>query len=117
MRMRQAAAAFGSWTDLVERRRFARQFLERLVGRWSNMETAGGFSRWRAYLQILDQEEASRELGAQLQRAREQRIRNIILKIKNRASAVAFDGWAGAVRERKEHRILVSRCLSKFEFS
>ena len=53
--------------------------------------------------------------AAEAEKVKQQRIRNILLKIKNRAAAQAFDGWGDAVSTLVRNRIAVQRCLAKMK--
>ena len=61
LKNRALAAAYASWLDLVELRKFARRFLQAMVGRWQNAELAGSMNSWRAYVHQCKEAESMAE--------------------------------------------------------
>ena len=113
--MRQAAAAFEGWIDLAYRRRFARNFMNKLLGRWKNREIGRGFAGWKAYLHRLDLHQQELQRQADEEARKERLMNNIIQRMKNRKLSVAFETYKHFVEEKKRIRVLLHRAAMKMK--
>ena len=49
---------------------------------------------------------------AEREKIKQQRVRNIVLRIKNRTTSVAVETWKSTVAEIKRHRVLLARAAA-----
>ena len=106
MRNRRVSAATEAWLDLVDRRVFARHFLGKMVGRWQNKELAGAWAGWQAFV--------AGSWAAEDEELRKQRVmRNIVLRVKNRAKAAVLYKWVDCIAETKRHRAIMQRAAAR----
>ena len=80
---------------------------------WANGELAKGMNGWRRFVQLhvmAEAEQASRDAE---EKVKQQRIRNIIMRLRNRQADMALQKWKQCIANTKRQRALVERAARR----
>ena len=122
LRNREIAGAFDRWTSFVEETVNMRVLLTRCAVKMKHGQLVTAFNHWLDVIQFEiaerereEREERERKLAKRQEEQTQEKLKRIILRVKNRCVSNAFDRWAEMSEEMREMRTKIERSLGRLK--